>query len=58
MTARVQGPSTTTPPRRDADPLRTLERRLKDARTTAHPTELPGLNRALNIVRDTITETR
>ena len=36
--------------------LKTLERRLKDARTTAHPTELPGLNIALNIVRDTIAE--
>ena len=43
--------------RRERDPLKTIERRIKDARTTAHPTELPGLNHALNIVRDTITET-
>lgn len=54
MTTRT----TTADTRRDRDPLRTLERRIKDARATAHPTELPGLNRALNIVRDTTTETR
>ena len=50
--------ATTADTRLERDPLRTLERRIKDARTTAHPTELPGLNHALNIVRDTITETR
>lgn len=54
MTTRIA----TTDTRRERDPLRTLERRIKDVRATAHPTELPGLNVALNIVRDTITETR
>lgn len=29
------------------------EQRLKEARTTATPAELPGLNLALNIIRDT-----
>lgn len=29
------------------------EQRLKEARTAATPAELPGLNLALNIVRDT-----
>lgn len=50
--------STTADTRRERDPLRALERRIKDARATANLAELPGLNHALNIVRDTIAETR
>lgn len=49
--------ATTADTRRERNQLHTLERRIKDARTTANLAELPGLNRALNIIRDTITET-
>ena len=32
------------------------EQRIKEARATATPAELPGLNMALNIIRDTVDD--